>query len=124
MCASIYKKGANMLNLRILRGKKSQIKVAEDIGITQRTYSNYESGRRQPDPETLLKIADYFNVSVDYLLGREPIQFLNFRTAHKDCIVVYNHSGDIRKYPFKMEDIEHIYNICEALTKDYKKLEY
>lgn len=117
-----------MLKLKELRTEKKlkQLEVANFLGITSQAYGNYESGKRQPDPENLLKLADYFNVSVDYLLGREnqQIQFLNFRTAHKDCIVVYNHSGDSRKYPFKMEDIELIYNVCEGLTKDYKKLIY
>ncbi len=59
-----------MLKLRELRGKKTQSEIAKNLGITQRTYSNYESGNRQPDQITLIKIADYFDVTIDYLLGR------------------------------------------------------
>lgn len=51
--------------------KLTQSDLAEVLGISRQAYSNYEAGKRQPDNETLLKLAEYFNVSVDYLLGRE-----------------------------------------------------
>ncbi len=59
--------------LKRLRQEKglTQSSVAEQLGVTQQAYANYESGKRQPDNTTLKKIADYFNVTVDYLLGRE-----------------------------------------------------
>lgn len=59
--------------LKILRHKRgvSQRTVAEYLGITQQAYANYESGRRSPDNSTLMKIADYFGVSTDCLLGKE-----------------------------------------------------
>lgn len=44
--------------------------IAEYLGISQNTYSQYENGVISISPEMLIKIADYFNVSVDYLLGR------------------------------------------------------
>ena len=47
-----------------------QREVAEAIGITTRAYQFYESGRSEPSIKTLAAIADYFNVSVDYLIGR------------------------------------------------------
>ena len=46
------------------------LKVAQNIGVSKSAFSNYVRNRRQPDPATLIKIADYFDVSVDYLLGR------------------------------------------------------
>ncbi len=55
--------------LKCLRGKKSLQEVAEDIGISRATLGYYESGERKPDIEILLKIARYYNVSCDYLLG-------------------------------------------------------
>ena len=61
-----------MLRLKELRKKKgaSQEEVAIFLEITQQAYANYERGARNPDPDMLSKIADYFGVSVDYLLGR------------------------------------------------------
>lgn len=48
--------------------------MANILGITRQAYGNYESGKRQPDFETTRKLADFFNVSVDYLLGRSDIR--------------------------------------------------
>jgi len=50
--------------------KLTQSDLAEVLGISRQAYSNYEAGKRQPDNETMLKLAEYFNVTVDYLLGR------------------------------------------------------
>ncbi|MBQ8879558.1 MAG: helix-turn-helix transcriptional regulator [Clostridia bacterium] len=58
--------------LKKLRKQKkiSQLKLAMDLDMNQNTISRYENMERQADYETLIKIADYFGVSVDYLLGR------------------------------------------------------
>ena len=52
------------------RKKISQLKLAMDLGMNQNSISRYENLERQADYETLIRIADYFNVSIDYLLGR------------------------------------------------------
>lgn len=49
----------------------SQGKMAQILGITQQAYCNYEKGIRQLPDELKIKIADYYGISVDYLLGRE-----------------------------------------------------
>lgn len=58
--------------LRKLRTDKelSQKSLADILGISPSTVAMYEQARRTPDNEMLQKIADYFQVSVDYLLGR------------------------------------------------------
>lgn len=53
--------------LRAEKGVSQQI-VADYLEITRQAYSNYENGNRDPDNETLLKMAEYFGVSVDFLL--------------------------------------------------------
>lgn len=50
--------------------KMTQDELANRLSINRGTYANYERGHRQPDFETLIKIADYFDVTTDYLLGR------------------------------------------------------
>lgn len=50
--------------------KVSQLKLAFDLNMNQNTISRYENMERQADYETLVKFADYFDVSLDYLLGR------------------------------------------------------
>ena len=60
------------MRLREIRKSKgiSQLKLAMDLNTNQNTISRYETGEREPGINELIKIADYFNVSVDYLLER------------------------------------------------------
>ena len=60
------------MRLKELRKKKgvSQLRLATELNTTQNTISRYETGEREPGIDELIKIADYFNVSVDYLIGR------------------------------------------------------
>lgn len=48
----------------------TQVRLAMDLNMSQNTVSRYESGEREPGIAELIKIADYFDVSVDYLIGR------------------------------------------------------
>lgn len=59
--------------LRELRKNKdiTQIEFARQFNIATGTIGMWETGKRQPDYDTLLSIAKYFDVSVDYLLGKE-----------------------------------------------------
>lgn len=51
----------------------SQKKAAAELGLTDTGYRNYENGVRRPTFEVLPRLADYFNVSIDYLLGRTDV---------------------------------------------------
>ncbi|GIP62868.1 hypothetical protein J32TS6_14230 [Virgibacillus pantothenticus] len=59
--------------LKALRHKsnKTQKELAQELNIGQSTIAMYENGKRKPDTKTLKKIADFFNVTVDYLLDNE-----------------------------------------------------
>lgn len=56
--------------LRFLLGC-TQAQMADLLGITVRGYRNYELGAREPELSVLIKLADYFNVSLDELVGRQ-----------------------------------------------------
>lgn len=60
------------MRLKELRKKKgmSQLRLAMELNLNQNTISRYETGEREADYKTLIMIADYFNVSIDYLLER------------------------------------------------------
>ena len=60
------------MRLKEIRKAKgiSQLKMAMDLNTNQNTISRYETGEREPGINELIKIADYFNVSIDYLLER------------------------------------------------------
>lgn len=53
---------------------KTQNEIAEFLHIKQNTYSQYENGQRQIPLNTLIKLADYYSVSIDYILERTNIK--------------------------------------------------
>lgn len=61
--------------LRVARGL-SQVELAEKIGISKQSVSNWENDNIQPSIEMLIKIARTFSVSTDYLLGEDERTFL------------------------------------------------
>lgn len=85
------------MNLRNLRNAKnySQQKLANLIGVSRSTIAMWETGASQPDNDTLSRLADFFGVSVDYLLGREN------NIAKQDSLPEYSNIFRIEKkrYP-------------------------
>ena len=65
-----------VFRLKQLRKEKklSQLRLAIDLDMNQNTISRYENMEREADYETLIRFADYFKVSLDYLLGRTDIK--------------------------------------------------
>ncbi len=70
------------MNLKKLRKQcgKTQKEIADLLGITTVGYNGYETQKREPNIKTLIKLADYYNVSLDYLVGREFKNDLGFLT--------------------------------------------
>lgn len=62
-----------MLALRKSRGLKQE-EAAQLSGVSYMSYRRYETGEREPTASTLWKIADFYDVSVDYLIGRSDIR--------------------------------------------------
>ena len=75
-----------MENLRKIREKRNinQLKIAMDIGITQESISKYETGNAFPSKEILIKLADYLNCSIDYLLNRTDNPNINKEKISKE----------------------------------------
>lgn len=65
-----------VFRLKQLRKERniSQLKLAIDLDMNQNSISRYENLEREADYETLIRFADYFKVSLDYLLGRSDIK--------------------------------------------------
>ena len=80
--------------LSLLRKERglTQKQVAADLGIAQALLSHYEKGKRECGLEFLVKAADYYNVSTDYLLGRSPVS--NGGIITESDIPDGNSSGD------------------------------
>lgn len=61
--------GIRLKELRQMK-KLKQTELAEILNVTYRAVQNYEAGNREPNIDKLIFLADYFNVSLDYLVGR------------------------------------------------------
>ncbi len=94
-----------MENLRKIREKRNinQLKIAMDIGITQESISKYETGNAFPSKDVLIKLADYLNCSIDYLLDRTDNPNLNKDSSNtenenvENLIFRYNNLTDENK---------------------------
>ena len=75
-----------MNNLKTLRERfqKTQAEIADILGITRAAYTNIENGKRQIDNNNLLQLANYFNVSADYILGRDNVEPQNEKPTVDD----------------------------------------
>ena len=65
-----------LTRLRVLRAEKnmSQQDVARDVGLAQPTYNAIEKGRAVPSLPTLILLADYYHVSLDFIVGRSDLR--------------------------------------------------
>lgn len=75
--------------LRWLRNRfgYSQAAMAEKLSISRMAYTQYESGHRQPSLDTLLRIAQVYDVSLDYLLGKSDLSRLPRLSPHEKYLV-------------------------------------
>ena len=104
--------------LRMEKGK-TQKEMAKDLGTTDVSIGRYEAGTREPKTDILNALADYFDVTTDYLLGRtdekqikkERFQGVNTIAAHR--------IGDIEQLPD--EALDQLSDYIELLKLKYKK---
>lgn len=67
----------------------NQVEFAKIFNVTKQTVSNWESGKRKPDNDTIVKIANFFDVTTDYLLGNDS-------KKNTDDTDLFNLKGDVR----------------------------
>ena len=75
-----------------------QVDVAEGVGIDQRSLSNYETGKTNPDSETIIKLARFFGVSCDYLLGVSDSNLTDHRAVVKELNDIKRRLEEIQRY--------------------------
>lgn len=105
--------------LKLLRNGKyiSQQNLADIIGISKSSINMYERGEREPSLETLEAIADYFNVDMDYLIGRQEIKrkiTLSFDASTREVKVITAYHNK----PQKQSDVD---KILEIEPDDYER---
>ena len=86
--------------IKLLReeDKLTQIQLAKILGVKSQTISNYEAGEREPSYEVLIKLADHFNVSTDYLLGRIDNKNLENAPIGEELNLTDKSIKNIKKY--------------------------
>lgn len=93
-------------NLRKLRLEKgvSQMQLANAVWVTQQSINKYENHNIEPDIETLIKLADYFETSVDYLIGHtdidhviEPTEYFDLNEQEAELINNYRRLSAFQK---------------------------
>lgn len=75
-----------------------QSDLAQATGIDQRTISNYETGKTLPDAYALVKLADFFDVSIDYLLCRTKYDLYSEEKRAKMIERIQNQLEDLKKH--------------------------
>lgn len=90
-----------MIRLKELRLKNglTQAEMAKNFSITVTQYQRYENGKSNPRVEDLVHLADFFGVSVDYLLDREPSRMSNPELS--DFQTLFNQLTDTEKTAVK-----------------------
>lgn len=93
--------------LKQLRNEKEMTiaKAAETFGVANRTYSSYELEEREPNLSLLIKLADFYNVSTDYLLGRTEIKAMAGTTPAEQLDVTAAEQEIIRRYTEFPEEV-------------------
>ena len=97
----------------------TQERFSQIIGVARSTLAMYEIDKSEPDLNTLQKIADYFGVTIDYLLGREqPVekQEISVPEKYKDIMVAFQDGAE----NLTQEDIDDVVKFIEFL-KNKKK---
>lgn len=77
-----------MRGLKQIRRKKgySQLKVSLDLNISREAISFYENGKRNPDIDMLVRMSNYFDVSIDYLITGKEFEKKNY-WIKRDCTI-------------------------------------
>lgn len=88
--------------IRLNRGL-TQKEIAEKIGCSVGAYSKYEHGDREPSITVLNRMADYYNVSVDYLIGRDVMEQGSLTEHEKEILDLLRRSSEyVRKTSYEI----------------------
>lgn len=109
-----------MNNLKKLRNEKklTQEEIGKFLNISSTGYASWEKLRTEPDIKTLIKLADFYGVSIDYLVGRanedEIVKIINDTSSDEDYLL-----DILRQLPALEKEV--IYKFAELTLKQYKE---
>lgn len=109
----MYDRFEHLLQLRGL----TAYKVSKDTGITQTSLSNWKSGRSTPNAKNLQKLADYFDVSVGYLMGTEELE-PNAIDKEKNPIVLDDEALELLEELKTRPEMRTLFSVSKKATKE------
>lgn len=120
-----------MLSIRLkalrTQQRKTQQEIADLLGITRQGYAKYENNLGEPDNSTLAKLADYFEVSTDYLLGRTDNPANTQQEKDEAAFQAFANDPELnvfyRELPESDEEaVRKLRNIWEIIKNEKKKV--
>lgn len=93
-------KNISITRLKELREDRDlrQVDIAKAVGIDQRTLSNYENGNTNPDSWAIIKLAEFFGVTCDYLLGVSDRNLSNMKDALDELEDIKKRIDGVERY--------------------------
>lgn len=98
--------------LRYLRNREnlSQSELADRLGVSKSTISMYEVGKREPDFETLETIADFFNVDINFLLGKGG--------SENSTYYIHDETAKVAQEIFENKELRALFDVQKDMTPD------
>lgn len=124
---NLYNQKTLSSRLKELRTEKgvSQQTIADYLGITRQSYSNYELGNREADYATLTKLAKYFETTVDYLIGNSNLKSPQIiSSTDDDLIVLMSRGGDKKVIKLTPEKKEKVKKAFELVFDDDEDVDF
>ena len=102
-----------MLTYLRVRANLSQAELADKLGVAKSTISMYEVGKREPDFETLEAIADFFNVDMNFLLGKDG--------SENDHYYLNDETREIAQEVFENPDMRTLFKVARDIPPERLK---
>ena len=102
-----------MLKYLRVRDNLSQAELADKLGVAKSTISMYEVGKREPDFETLEAIADFFNVDMNFLLGKDG--------SENDHYYLNDETREIAQEVFENPDMRTLFKVARDIPPERLK---
>ena len=93
----------------------SGAKMSRDLGFSNAVFSQWKAGKQKPSIEKLTKIAEYFNVSTDYLLGNDNIKVYD---EHDNIVVIDDETRDIIDSLRTNPEMKILFSVSRKATKE------
>lgn len=113
-----------MIRIKDVRKSKNITarELADFVNVAESTMSLYENGKREADYKTLLKIAEYLNVSVDYLLGKSEEKENPAEGEIAEDVVIYHRDGKTVRRTFTKDQLDMISAMLDAIPDKPKDI--